>query len=347
MIKDKSPDGKFALRMTPGKEGWDTEIIETGTKKKVIDLENQEVSGDEARVDYATRTQQPIGTYGHAATLLWLGNSQRVAYFNESRDRHATSVYSRKDSSFTEIPLPEFPRCDEVKDKDSKKAENDLLYGHPQILAGIRRALSIDKGGLANERGRDSLLRAKHHDCVRYQQHASVQKAEKKPEPVGRKIESPNGTFFVAELNAPAKDDDGRPRMDHEVWIVLAKDSATRERLAGFYEEEGSGVLNGATISPDEKWIVISQHHGSHLKIPPTSCVERKALRMKMHFRMQSGLRRSIPSIVSTMKFGSSSARSRACRQRKSMRMSWVQRQFPLSNGARTRAGCCWHCTAD
>jgi hypothetical protein len=97
------------------------------------------------------------------------------------------------------------------------------------------------------------------------QQQASVQKAEKKPQAIGRKIESPNGTFFVEELNAPAKDDDGRPRMDHEVWIVSAKDPASRERLPGFYEEEGSGVLNDATISPDEKWIVINQHHGSHL----------------------------------------------------------------------------------
>ena len=121
VIKDKSPDGKFALRMTHGKEGWDTEIIETGTKKKVIDLENQEVAGDETRVDYAMRTQQPMNTYGHAATLIWLRDSQRVAYFNESRDRHATSVYSRTGSGFTEIPLPEFPRCDEVKDRDPKE----------------------------------------------------------------------------------------------------------------------------------------------------------------------------------------------------------------------------------
>jgi hypothetical protein len=53
--------------------------------------------------------------------------------------------------------------------------------------------------------------------------------------------------------------------MDQEVWIVSAKDPAMRERLPGFYEEQGSGVLNGAVISPDENWILVSQHHGSHL----------------------------------------------------------------------------------
>jgi hypothetical protein len=93
----------------------------------------------------------------------------------------------------------------------------------------------------------------------------AIENAQENPKEVGRKIESPNGTFFVEELETPAKDDQGHPRMDQEVWIVSAKDPAARERLPGFYEEEGSGVLNGATISPDEKWIVISQHHGSHL----------------------------------------------------------------------------------
>jgi hypothetical protein len=34
IIKDKSPDKKFALRMTHSEEGWDTAIIETATKKK-------------------------------------------------------------------------------------------------------------------------------------------------------------------------------------------------------------------------------------------------------------------------------------------------------------------------
>jgi hypothetical protein len=265
VIKDKSPDGKFALRMTHGKEGWDTEIIETGTKKKVIDLENQAVSGEEARVDYAMRTQQPIGTYGHAATLIWLGDSQRVAYFNQSRELHATSVYFRKGTAFVEIPLPEFPRCDEVKDKDPKDLKTIFYTVTPKYWLESGALLLSIRGDWETSKGENVYCQQNITIGFDAQQRASVQKAEKTPEAIGRRIESPNGTFFVEELNAPAKDDEGRPRMDHEVWIVSAQDPALRERLPGFYEEEGSGVLNGATISPDEKWIVISQHHGSHL----------------------------------------------------------------------------------
>src|SRR5205823_6740793 len=55
VIKDKSPDGKFALRLTHGEEGWDTAIIETGTKKKVIDLESVAVSGDKDRTNWMMR----------------------------------------------------------------------------------------------------------------------------------------------------------------------------------------------------------------------------------------------------------------------------------------------------
>ncbi len=265
VMKDKSPDGKFALRMIHGKDGWDTEIIETETKKKVIDLENQGVAGDEARVDYAMRTQQPIGTYGHDATLIWSGDSQRVAYFNESRELHATSVYFRKGNAFAEIPLPEFPRCDEVKEKNPKDLKTIFYTVTPKYwLESGALFLSIS-GDWESSNGQIVNCEQSITLVFDAEQHASVQKAEKKPEPIGRKIESPKETFFVEELNAPAKDDDGRPRMDQEVWIVSAKDPAIRERLPGFYEEEGSGVLNGARISPDENWIVISQHHGSHL----------------------------------------------------------------------------------
>jgi len=240
IIKDKSPDGEFALRI----EGWDTEIIETATKKKVIDLEN---------------------LAGHDATLIWSGDSQRVAYFNESRGLQATTVYFRQGSTFIETPLPDFPRCDEVKDKDPNALKTIFYTVRPKIwqdsgalFLSIRGEWETSTGG--NVYCEQSLIIA--FDA---QHQASVQKAEKKQNPVGRKIESPNGTFFVEELNAPAKDDEGHPRMDQEVWIVSAKDPATRERLPGFYEEEGSGGLNSATISPDENWIVINRVYGSHL----------------------------------------------------------------------------------
>lgn len=96
VIKDKSPDGKFALRLTPGEEGWDTAIIDAKTKNKIIDLENIAVTGDEVRSDWMRRGgYQSLEDYGKDATLFWSNDSQRVAYFNESRDEHTSSVYFR------------------------------------------------------------------------------------------------------------------------------------------------------------------------------------------------------------------------------------------------------------
>ena len=80
IIKDKSPDKKFALRMTHGEEGWDTEIIETATKKKVIDLESVAVDGDKDRIVWMSDSSQPVERYGNEATTIWSRDSQRVAY---------------------------------------------------------------------------------------------------------------------------------------------------------------------------------------------------------------------------------------------------------------------------
>ncbi|PYJ44719.1 MAG: hypothetical protein DME85_14495 [Verrucomicrobia bacterium] len=110
VIKDKSPDGKFALRMTHGEQGWNTEIIETATKKKVIDLENVAVSGDKDRIVWMSESStRAIDTYGDEATLTWSRDSQRVAYYNLDRRDRTMSVYFRNGSSFEEVSLPEFP----------------------------------------------------------------------------------------------------------------------------------------------------------------------------------------------------------------------------------------------
>jgi hypothetical protein len=96
------------------------------------------------------------------------------------------------------------------------------------------------------------------------QHKASIKKAEESPEPMGQKIESPNGTFFVDELEVPAKDDEGHSDTDLEVWIVSAKDPAMREPLPGFHEK-GLSHLNSVSISPDENWMLIARHYGSHM----------------------------------------------------------------------------------
>ena len=57
------------------------------------------------------------------------------------------------------------------------------------------------------------------------QREASIEKAAKTPERIGIKIESPQRTFFVEELEVPAKDDEGDSDTNLEVWIVFAKDT--------------------------------------------------------------------------------------------------------------------------
>ena len=261
IIKDKSPDGKFALRMTHGKEGWDTEIIETATKKKVIDLESVAATGDKDRIVWMSDSSRSVDTYGDEATLVWSRDSQRVAYYDLDRRNRTMSVYFRNGSSFEEVALPEFPKCDEIKNQDLKDVEI--------VHFGVKPIYWMDSGALSVSvehwwRTPEGKLRTCEPTVTitfDAQRHALLAKAEEPPEGIGTKIESPNGTFFVEELNTPAKDEP--PRMNHEVWIVSAKDPAARERLPDFYEEEGIDIVNGAAISPDENWILITQHHAS------------------------------------------------------------------------------------
>jgi hypothetical protein len=262
VIKDKSPDKKFALRMTHSEEGWDTEIIETATKKKVIDLESVALSGDKDRIVWMSDSSEPVERYAEEATLIWSRDSQRVAYYNLHRRNRTMSVYFRNGSSFEEVSLPEFPKCDEIKNQDVEI-----------VHFGVKPIYWMDSGALSasvehwwrTPEGKLKTCEPTITMTFDAQRHASLAKAEEPPERIGTKIESPNGTFFVEQVDVPAKNEAGEPRTDQEVWIVSAKDPAKRERLPGFYMEEGMGVISGAAISPDENWMLVARHHGSHM----------------------------------------------------------------------------------
>jgi hypothetical protein len=255
IIKDKSPDGNFALQLIQGNDGWDAAIVELPTKKKLTEPE-------------AARDVK----------LVWSKDSRRVAYFNPHRTGMLPGtmrIYFRSGLKFEEVALPEIPRCSEftlntgqaisAKDVDTEFLETVYLDPEPTYWVNPETLAAVVRGEWKTVK--DEMIGCDQNVRITFDTNgkAAIDKVEKPPEPIGRKIESPNGTFFVEELDAPAKDDEGHPRMDQEVWIVSAKDPAMRERLPGFYEEEGNGVLNSVTISPDENWIVISQHHGSHL----------------------------------------------------------------------------------
>jgi hypothetical protein len=264
--KDKSPDGKFALRMTHGEKGWDTEILETATKKKVIDLESVAVSGDKDRiVSMSGASTRSIDTYGDEATLIWSRDSQRVAYYNLDRRNRTMSIYFRNGSTFEEVPLPEIPKCDEVKNEDPKYLET-VDYTVKPIYWTDSGALSVNfEGWWRTLKGETIRCQPTFTMSFDAQRHASIKQAEAPPEAIGRKIESPQGTFFVEELPAPTKNEAGETIDDQEVWIVSAKDPTARERLPDFHENSGIDVINGVAFSTDENWMLVSQHHGSGL----------------------------------------------------------------------------------
>jgi hypothetical protein len=108
IIRDKSPDGKFALRIRKG-EGWEAASIEVRTKKTVVDLET-------------------YGSYTKEARLVWSKDSKRVAHFGPDRRGGTTTVYFRNGSDFKEIPLPQIPDCDAPAKQDGDEYLKTIEY---------------------------------------------------------------------------------------------------------------------------------------------------------------------------------------------------------------------------
>jgi hypothetical protein len=94
IIKDKSPDGKFALRVWKGEEGWEAAIVDVRTKKSVVDLD-------------------VYGNYVEGMGLVWSKDSKRVAHFEPDRRGGTTHIYFRDGSKFEEVQFPsgETPEC--------------------------------------------------------------------------------------------------------------------------------------------------------------------------------------------------------------------------------------------
>jgi hypothetical protein len=94
LIRDKSPDGKFALRIYKGEEGWEAAIIDLRTKKALLDLD-------------------VYGNFVEDMRLLWSKDSKRVAHFEPDRRGGMTHIYFRNGSKFEEVQFPsgEVPEC--------------------------------------------------------------------------------------------------------------------------------------------------------------------------------------------------------------------------------------------
>jgi hypothetical protein len=88
IIRDKSPDGNFALRIHLPKE---LSIINLLTKERVLELDCN------------------CRGYEDNAKLVWFSDSQRVACYVPHQHGGGTQVYFRRGSSFEEVQLPSIP----------------------------------------------------------------------------------------------------------------------------------------------------------------------------------------------------------------------------------------------
>ena len=86
-IKNRSPDGRFALRITDDQK---VELIEKASGSVMVDLgEAWHNPGQVSQI------------------LVWSGDSKRVAYGNRGYKEGEVSVYFWNGSSFEQVALPE------------------------------------------------------------------------------------------------------------------------------------------------------------------------------------------------------------------------------------------------
>ena len=112
-VESKSPDGKFALRLTHGDEQpfpQSDALIERSTKKVIVDFDKDAVFAPDAK-------------------LVWSGDSQRFAYVRETKNdphRVDTRVFQRNGANFDEIKLPDLPPP--KLPSQASRSEKDRVY---------------------------------------------------------------------------------------------------------------------------------------------------------------------------------------------------------------------------
>ncbi len=95
IIKDRSPDGRFALQLSRDDEGmFGIGVIDVASHKELVSLDS-------------------LGNpYAKESGLVWSPDSKRVAYNEESRRGGNATVYQLKNDAFVELKLPDLPDCE-------------------------------------------------------------------------------------------------------------------------------------------------------------------------------------------------------------------------------------------
>ena len=124
LIKYRSPDGKFGMRL-----GDISEIVDIKSGKTVLELE--EVSGFWAK----------------DSKLLWSPDTKYFAHFSADRRGGSTTVYRRKgDAGFDQVALPDFPDCE--KTNVGKQFEASL---EPRRWLNATTLVLLDREAWSNE----------------------------------------------------------------------------------------------------------------------------------------------------------------------------------------------------
>lgn len=142
IIKDKSPDGKFALRIWKGEEGWEAAIVDVRTKKSVVDLD-------------------VYGNYVEDMRLVWSKDSKRVAHFEPDRRGGTTHIYFRDGSKFEEVPFPsgEVPECHGNLTAEEEKKFVKTIEGTESPKAWLKSGglvIAVDESWITEDGGEHS-----------------------------------------------------------------------------------------------------------------------------------------------------------------------------------------------
>ena len=119
IVRDKSPDGRFALQITQDEEGSSASIIDLKGNADSVELEVYQ-------------------NYTEEMHLVWSKDSQRVAYFEPDRRGGSTTVYFRNGDKFEVVELPELPACEiqAAKGETTVKAIEETIKPQKWLSSG-------------------------------------------------------------------------------------------------------------------------------------------------------------------------------------------------------------------
>ena len=132
IIKDRSPDGRFALQLSADQDAFELELVDLATHKELVSLAS-------------------LGSpYAKHSSLLWSPDSKRVAYTEDSRRGGYTTIYQQKGDGFEEVKLPETPDCEA---KHVQKVYEVSLSAERWLNANT--LVLLKRGGWTTEDGGD------------------------------------------------------------------------------------------------------------------------------------------------------------------------------------------------